>query len=87
MNDEYSKLTEAVDWFAGQMKKKLHAKTAEGESGWDVTAWVDYSCEARLFEHLYKLLKGDYSQAIDIANYAMFIAHRHRTSEKEEQEK
>lgn len=74
---EIAGLDNTVQWFASEMKNKLAKKMSEGFAGWDNIEFVDSgTCATNLSALSKKLLDGDTSQAVDIANFAMFIAWR-----------
>lgn len=61
-----------VDAFAESMRAKLVTKDTEGRSGWDDPAnWLGMA--AALLEHVNRLIEGDRAQAVDVANFAMFL--------------
>ena len=83
---ELEKLEDAVDWFAEKMKAKLRKKALEGFDGWDESSFATTDLDPRgdhtrtaagaILEHLITMWKcADTSQAVDIANFAMFIAY------------
>ena len=81
MANQYSTLTDAVEWFCGEMKRKLHDKAAGGWCGWDSSNFAQATgeCGERLMNHAIAVIQGDASQALDVANFAMFIAwQRHK---------
>ena len=77
MPNQYSTLTDAVDRFAVAMKKKLHEKAQDGWSGWDCDDFVDSgACVRKLHEHTFRMLRGEESEVVDVANFCMFIFDR-----------
>ena len=81
MDAQLQKLMDAVDVFAAEMKGKLTQKYREEWDGWDSKQFVDSGrCAQKLLCHAARFLTGDHQQAVDVANLAMFIAHRHRTA-------
>lgn len=72
---EQDKLFASTFRFALYMMEKLLIKAViEGRKGWDDSEWIE-SGEAgkMLLDHAKKLADGDLSQAVDVANFAMFI--------------
>jgi len=68
-------LAQTTQQFAAKMFYKLASKAEDGWTGWD-----DAECrafiEAKLQARVVRLLEGDTSQAIDVANLAMFLWHQ-----------
>jgi hypothetical protein len=60
-----------VGQFSQAMQKKLEKKARQGWSGWDVMERGD--AIKRLREHLDRVEAGEVGQAVDVANFAMFI--------------
>ena len=74
MSNQYTKLNAAVDAFAVKMKAKLHKTCREGRKGWDnPTQFVRANIESGIVACSTKIDAGDVAQAVDIANYAMFL--------------
>ena len=69
---ERDRLAWTVMQFAERMIAKLQAKYDEGYQGWSDSAMRSV-IEQKLREHTEKLIAGDTSQAVDVANLAMFI--------------
>jgi len=85
--DELSKLEAAVDWFAACMKKKLRYEfLRDGRTGWNRPEWARLKphlsgAAADVLEHVGRMIASrEAAQAVDIANYAMFIAFTHKFS-------
>jgi len=69
---EVRELNKAVTVFSKEMKTKLQAKRGEGWYGWDCPAYK-LNMIHKLQQHVTRLVLGDVSQAVDIANFAMFL--------------
>ena len=69
---EIQNLNYAVDAFAEKMKQRLIEKAKIGYHGWDDKEYSDI-IRGKLKLETEKLLTGDYSQAVDIANLAMML--------------
>ena len=65
------KLTTRVDEFSGAMIQKLTKKCRQGWFGWDDPSYRSVIVE-KLECHVDRL-KNDYTQAVDVANLAMFL--------------
>jgi hypothetical protein len=66
-------LDERLDYFAKDMKTKLHKKAEQGYYGWDCDELKE-SFHNEIILHFLKYIKtGDKSQLIDIANFCMFL--------------
>lgn len=61
--------------FAEAMRAKLASKASKGWSGWDSPEWPTKDKIRRIEEHLVKMKDGDLNQAVDIANFCLFIWH------------
>ncbi len=79
-------LDEAVDAFATKMKDKLENKRHQGWSGWDHGWFITDKrcCNRKLASHVKRVLAGDWKQAVDVANFALFIDHFYSTREAAE---
>jgi len=56
------------------MKEALHAKRQDGWTGWRSESFVGSGeCAWDMVLHALRVLRGNNSQAVDVANYAMFI--------------
>jgi len=60
--------------FTESMWKKLKLKASLDWRGWNEIPWKS-TLKKRLLLHVMELFDGDASQAIDIANYAMFLEY------------
>ncbi len=75
-------LKRALVWFAVQMADKLSAKEHLGWQGWnDVDFIEDGCCMKKLKGHVEKLAAGDTAQAVDVANFCMFIAYYYHSTD------
>ncbi len=78
-NEQEKKLMDACDWFVRKMKAKLLATNAAGRTGWDDERWLaSNDCRQRLCQRASMLAAGEVDQAIDVANFAMFLAYAKR---------
>ena len=71
-DEELAKLHKAVFDFANLMKEKLLEKYELGWHGWDDSYEKD-AMRQSLLGKAQQLYNGDYSQAVDVANYSMFL--------------
>ena len=84
-DDDTKLLLKSVDKFAAAMKRKLVVQAGKGWHGWGESEFhqtVDdemfgSTCHQRFQDHAAKLFSGDPAQAVDIANFCMFIAFYH----------
>ncbi len=76
-------LFDALLWFVGEMGKKLNQKEIKGWLGWNFDYFIEDKrcCFRKLKSHVDRLLKGDINQAVDVANFCMFVAHYYSTKE------
>lgn len=70
--EERLNLVSAVFRFSQAMLEKLLVKDHEGWTGWDEPENRE-DIRANLGEHAQKLAAGDTTQAVDVANLAMFL--------------
>jgi len=76
--NQYDALSRAVDAFAARMKQKLHAQAHRGWSGWNAAHYRKHLANNMVVAaaRLYAGDQGqDLQQAVDVANYAMFLDH------------
>ena len=71
---EAQRLEQAVDWFAKKMKRKVLGKEKACWYGWDDKGYIPL-LRKELLRHVEELIVGDTSQAVDVANLAMFLAY------------
>lgn len=72
MTRDGRRLVTAVNQFAKVMKEKLLTKAAEGWRGWDCDGYQGLFLQ-KLHEHELQLQRGDMTQAVDVANFAMML--------------
>ena len=72
IKSELVDLAKTTQAFAAKMYEKLADKAEQGYMQWDDPLYMR-EIEAKLMDHAQRLVDGDGSQAMDVANLAMFL--------------
>jgi len=72
IKSELVNLAKTTQAFAAKMFEKLADKAEQGYTQWDDPSYAR-EIEAKLLDRAQQLADGDNSQAVDVANLAMFL--------------
>ena len=77
--NEKQEITEAIDAFSDEMKKRMLSKKKQGWSGWEHLTRSIYNGSGRLLMNAAKAaITGDKKSLVDVANLAMMIHRNER---------
>ena len=81
LTGEEKRLSDAVDWFAEQMKEKLIRKSTNGWRGWREESYIKRKNLRQIESHAQRILEHGDPQEVDLANLCMFRAFFRHTRE------